>query len=118
VRVVGGIGALLWVVTKLLRNTSIAQNEIAGFLLGVAPNFAVGLMIPALVITNYPVIFKKDITFKAYIIGLFGSYVLLFMSEIINEIFLNSRIDFYDMIASLVGFVIMTLLHKHSLLAR
>lgn len=111
--VLGLIGALLWTLTLFLRGTAIMQNEIISFLLGIAPNFGVGLLLPMFTVIYYPILFKKDITFKKFIFILIAIYLLLFVSEVVHDKFLNRRFDFYDMIASLIALGVMTLSYKY-----
>lgn len=106
------IGGLLWVSAIFLRGTDIMQNEIVGFLIGIAPNFGVGLMLPAFALIYYPIIFKKNITFNKFILILIAIYILLFVSELVHDKFLNSRFDLYDMTASLIALGIMALAYK------
>lgn len=113
IRILGIIGALIWTLTILLRDVGIINNGFIKFLLGIAPNFAVGLLIPALIIICYPIIFKREILFKEFILMLVGSYILILSSEIVHDRFLNSSFDILDMIASLVGFVIMASVYKY-----
>lgn len=112
INILGAVGCLLWVSAIFLRGTDITQNETVSFFFGIAPNFGVGMLIPMLAVTYYPVIFQKEITFKKFIFILMGSYALLFVSEVIHDKLLDSRFDFYDMIASLVAFGIMALSYK------
>ena len=109
INALGLVGCFLWVLAIFLRENSIMQNEIASFLLGVAPNFGVGLLIPMLVIRCFEVTLKKEVTCKSFILILIGIYGLLLMSEIIHDKFLNSRFDILDMVASLVALGIMLL---------
>lgn len=111
--VLGLIGALLWALTIFLRGTVLMQNEIISFLLGIAPNFGVGLLLPMFTVIYYPILFKKDITFKKFIIILIAIFLLLFVSEVVHDKFLNSRFDFYDMIASLIALGVMILSYKY-----
>lgn len=111
--VLGLIGALLWTLAIFLRGTVLIQNEIISFLLGIAPNFGVGLLLPMLTMRYYPILLKKDITFKKFILILIAIFLLLFVSEVVHDKFLNSRVDFYDMIASLIAFGVMILSYKY-----
>lgn len=113
IEILGLIGAVLWTLTIFLRGTSIMQNEIINFLLGIAPNFGAGLLLPMFTVIYYPIIFKKDITFKKFILILIAIYFLLFMSEVVHDKFLNSKFDFYDMISSLIALGIMTVSYKY-----
>ena len=93
------------------------QNEIISFLLGIAPNFGVGLLLPMIAVIYCPILFKKDITFRKFMLILIVIYLLLFISEVLHDKFLNSRFDFYDMIvsmiASMIALVIMILAYKY-----
>jgi cation transport ATPase len=109
INVLGLIGALLWALAIFLRETTLMQNEIISFLLGIAPNFGVGLLLPMFTVIYYPILFKKDITFKKFILILIAIFLLLFVSEVVHDKFLNSRFDFYDMIASLIALGVMIL---------
>lgn len=111
--VLGLIGALLWTLAIFLRGTVLIQNEIISFLLGIAPNFGAGLLLPMLTMRYYPILLKKDITFKKFILILIAIFLLLFVSEVVHDKFLNSRVDFYDMIASLIAFGVMILSYKY-----
>lgn len=111
--VLGLIGALLWTLAIFLRGTVLIQNEIISFLLGIAPNFGAGLLLPMLTVRYYPILLKKDITFKKFILILIAIFLLLFVSEVVHDKFLNSRVDFYDMIASLIAFGVMILSYKY-----
>ena len=111
--VLGLIGALLWPLTIFLRGTVLMQNGSISFLLGIAPNFSVGLLLPMFTVIYYPIIFKKDITFRKFILILIAIFLLLFVSEVVHDKFLNSRFDFYDMISSLIALGVMTLLYKY-----
>ena len=55
---------------------------------------------------------EREILFKEIILMLVGSYILILSSEIVHDRFLNSSFDILDMIASLVGFVIMASVYK------
>lgn len=112
-KLIGAIGMLVWALAVVLRGTPIAANETIDFFLGIAPNFGVGLLLPPLSIIYYPVIFKKESTFKQFILILIGIFILLFASEVIHDKFLNSSFDIYDMIASLVAFGIVALAYKY-----
>ncbi len=111
--VLGLIGALLWALTIFLRGTALMQNETISFLLGIAPNFGVGLLLPMFTVIYYPILFKKDITFKKFILILIAIFLLLFVSEVVHDKFLNSRFDFYDIVASLIALGVMILLYKY-----
>lgn len=62
---------------------------------------------------------KKKIT-PIDVLGLIGAllwasaiFLLLFVSEVVHDKFLNSRFDFYDMIASLIALGVMILSYKY-----
>jgi hypothetical protein len=103
----GLLGSALWAMTIFLREAEMALSGSVRFLMGIAPNFAVGLLIPALLVIGYPSLFKKDLALRTFVLLLLGSYTLIFTSEVIHDVFLGSRFDPLDMAASLVGFIIM-----------
>jgi hypothetical protein len=113
IEVLGLIGAVLWASTIFLRGTFLMQNEIISFLLGIAPNFGVGLLLPMFVVRYYPVIFKRDITFKKFFLILITILLTLIVSEVVHDTFFNSRFDFYDVIASLIALGAMSLSYRY-----
>jgi hypothetical protein len=111
--VLGLIGAFLWALTIFLRETALMHNEFISFLLGIAPNFGVALLLPMFAVIYYPILFKKHITFKKFILILIAIFLLLIVSEVVHAKFLDSRFDFYDMIASLIALGVMILSYKY-----
>ncbi len=89
------------------------QNEIISFLLGIAPNFGVGLLLPMFTVRYYPALFKKDITFKNFILVLITIFLILIVSEVVHDTFFNSRFDLYDLIASLTALGVMSLSYRY-----
>jgi hypothetical protein len=109
INLLGLLGSAIWTLTIFMRDAEMVLSESVRFLMGIAPNFAVGLLIPAMIVIGYPSFFKKDLAFRPFIFLLIGSYTLIFASEVIHDVFLGSRFDTLDMAASLIGFVIMVL---------
>lgn len=107
IRILGIIGALIWALTILLRDVGIINNGFIKFLLGIAPNFAVGLLIPALIIICYPIIFKREILFKEFILMLAGIAVSNLLSAVTSGLMvINSDvldITFSWLLGSLSG---------------
>jgi hypothetical protein len=56
ISIIGLLGSLLWVLTIFLRETELANIEAISFLLGILPNFGIGLLVPMLVIQFYPIL--------------------------------------------------------------
>lgn len=112
-KILGLIGAMLWVLTIFIRDSNIALNETTVFMLGVAPNFGVGLLFPMLAKELYSVVFKKQLSCKRFVFILIGGYIALLLSEVIHDKFLNSPFDIYDIISSLIAFGIFFLLYRY-----
>lgn len=112
-KILGLIGAMLWVLTIFIRDSNIALNETTVFMLGVAPNLGVGLLFPMLAKEIYSVVFKKQISCKQFVFVLIGGYIALLLSEVIHDKFLNSPFDIYDMISSFIAFGIFFLLYRY-----
>lgn len=110
----GLLGSALWTLTIFLREAEIAPGGTVSFLMGVAPNFSVGLLIPALIIIGYPSVFKRNLSLRPFILLLMGSYAIIFASEVIHDVFLGSTFDVLDMAATLIGFAIMVLAFRSS----
>jgi hypothetical protein len=107
--ILGLLGILLWALTIFLRETPVAHHPGINFWLGIAPNFGVALLLPMLLVNYYPVVFKKALTRQFFLYGLVIMLTVLFLSEVVHDIFLNSRFDVWDMVASLVALMIMAL---------
>lgn len=114
ISIMGLFGAFLWVLTIYMRGTEYVQISEINFLLGIAPNIGVGLLLPMLTIVYYPILFKEDIPIKKYRLILIAIFLFLFMSEVIHDRFLNAPFDIYDLAASLIALGTMAFLHKES----
>lgn len=112
-KILGVIGAMLWVLTIFIRDSNIALNETTAFMLGVAPNLGVGLLFPMLAKELYSVVFKKQLSCKQFVFILIGGYIALLLSEVIHDKFLNSPFDIYDIISSFIAFGIFFLLYRY-----
>jgi hypothetical protein len=112
ISVVGLVGSFLWVLTIFLRETELAASTGIGFLLGILPNFGIGLLLPMLLILFYPLLFKAEISAGMYRLSLAGFFLLLLVSEIIHDRFLSSPFDIYDLAVSFLALGIMVLLYK------
>jgi len=105
--ILGLLGVLLWVLTIFLREMPVAHNPGINFWLGIAPNFGVALLLPMLLVNYYPVVFKRALTRRFFLYGLAILFTALVFSEVVHDIFLNSKFDIWDLVASLVALVIM-----------
>ena len=107
---IGLFGVFLWVFTIFLRETSLVQDSRINFLLGITPNFGVALLIPMLLINYFPIVFKKAITHRNFLCGMGIIFTTLFFSEVVHDLFLNSPLDIWDLVASSVAIIIMALI--------
>jgi hypothetical protein len=107
--VLGLLGAFLWVLIIFLRETPVAHHPGINFWLGIAPNFGVTLLLPMLIASYHPVVFERALTRRHFLHGMVTIFAVLLLSEVVHEIFLNSRFDIWDLVASLVGLSIMAL---------
>jgi hypothetical protein len=107
--VLGLLGVILWVSVIFLRETPVVHNPSINFWLGIAPNFGVALLLPMLLANYYLVVFKRALTHRLFLYGLAIIFAALFLSEVVHDIFLNSRFDVWDLVASLVALIIMAL---------
>ena len=105
----GFLGVILWVWVIFLRETPIVHHPSANIWLGIASNFGVALLPPMLLANYYPVVFKRGLTRQSFLNGLAVIFTALLLSEVVHDIFLNSRFDIWDLAASLVALVIMAL---------
>ncbi|SKC61651.1 hypothetical protein [Maledivibacter halophilus] len=112
-KILGLIGAMVWMLTIFIRDSNIELNGTIAFMIGVAPNFGVGLLLPMLAKEIYSVVFKKQISCKQFVFILIGGYIALLLSEVIHDKFLNSPFDIYDMISSFIAFGIFFLLYRY-----
>lgn len=110
--IMGLLGVSLWVLTIFLRETSAIDNPNLQFWLGIAPNFGVGLLLPMLFVNFYPVVFKKELTYRLFLYGLGMIFAALFMSEVVHALFLDSGFDIFDLLASLIALGIMAWLYR------
>lgn len=101
--------ALLWVLAIFLREMPVAHNPGINFWLGIAPNFGVALLLPMLLVNYYPVVFQRALTRRFFLYGLAIMFTGLLLSEIVHDIFLNSKFDIWDLVASLMALLIMAL---------
>lgn len=97
---IGILGMLIWVLAGFLRDTWVASIPVVNFILGIA----------SLVEYNYPILFKKEFTFRLAVISVMGIFLLALLSEIIHDVFLGSPFDIYDMIATFIAADIYVLL--------
>lgn len=105
----GCMGIVLWVLTIFLRETPVVHNHRVNLWLGVAPNFGVALLLPALIATYYHAAFKRALTRQRFLLGMTVIFTGLVLSEVAHDVFLNSRFDGWDLVASAVGLAIMVL---------
>lgn len=114
ISIVGLFGSALWVLTIYMRGTDYVQISVINFLLGILPNFGVGLLLPMITILFYPVLFEEEISVTKYRYVLVAFFLLLFISEIIHDKFINSPFDIYDLAASFIALGIMAFLYNES----
>ncbi|MGL4453696.1 MAG: hypothetical protein ACRCTZ_21265 [Sarcina sp.] len=102
-KILGFTGALAWVSTEFLRNTSAMNNEILSFILGILPNIGAAIAICLILEIIFVERLKKKQSMKllVYIIG--GVFLGALVSELVHELFLNSRFDINDIIATIVS---------------
>jgi hypothetical protein len=105
----GLLGAIPWGLAIYLRETPIVHYPSTNIWLGIAPNFGVALVLPMLLANYYPMLFKKGLSWMAFRNGLVVIFIALLLSEVVHDIFLNSRFDIWDLAASLVALMIMAL---------
>jgi hypothetical protein len=105
----GFVGVILWVLVIFLREMPIVHHPSANIWLGIAPNLGVALLLPMLLANYYPVVSKRGLTRQHFLNGLAVIFTVLLLSEVVHDIFLNSRFDIWDLAASLVALVIMAL---------
>ena len=110
--VAGLLGASLWALTIFLRETPVIHNPDLRFWLGIAPNFGVGLLLPILLVNNYPAVFRKELTYRLFLCGLVMMFAALFLSEVVHALVLESGFDVYDLLASLVALGMMARLYR------
>jgi len=107
VYVLGLVGAILWGLTVLLRDTSIINNSIIKQILFVTPNIGATLVAFYIIDKYYSIITKKDFTLKMSLITLGMILLLAICSEIYHDLFLNASFDIADILATLI--TVMTL---------
>jgi hypothetical protein len=116
---VGGLlGASLWALTILLRESPAIHDPNLQFWLGITPNFGVGLLLPMLVANFYPVLFKKELTHRLFLYSLAMVLAALFLSEVVHALFLDSAFDIFDLLASFVAVAIMVWLSNYRKISR
>lgn len=111
-KVFGFLGFGLWALTIFLRGTAVVQHDTVNFLLGIAPNFGAALVLPMMAVIYYPIAFKRELSVATFRYSLVAIFLFLFLSEVVHDLFLNSRFDPYDLIASLIALGIVALLYK------
>jgi hypothetical protein len=109
---VGLLGAVLWALTIFLRQTPAIHHDTLRFLLGIAPNFGVGLLLPMLLVNFYPVLFKKELSYRLFLYGLGMIFLALFLSEVLHVLLSDSGFDIFDLLTSLVALSIMAWLYR------
>lgn len=128
-------GAILWFFTIFLRENSLSSDLYYNLFLGIAPNFAVvflvfglGMLYHEPIINNikhlinnwhiYDKLHKHINNWNVYdklypYLLLTFIWILLILSEFVHEIFLNSPFDIFDIIASLLGTIIILLIYYY-----
>jgi len=111
VYVLGLVGAILWGLTVLLRDTSLVNNSMIKQILFVTPNIGATLVVYYIIDKYYSVITKKDFTLKMSLIALGMILFFAVCSEIYHDLFLNASFDIADILATLVtvitlGFIV------------
>jgi hypothetical protein len=109
---VGLLGTFLWAMTLFLRETPVIHDPNSHFWLSIAPNFSVALLSPMLLVNFYPILFKKNLTYRLFLYGLVLIFVALLMAEIVHTLFLGSGFDIFDLLASLAALTIMAWLYR------
>ncbi|MGL4107502.1 hypothetical protein [Clostridium sp. LP20] len=104
--ILGIIGAVIWTLTVLGRDTNLMTNESIKFILGIAPNIGAPWIFAFISESLYTSFYKNEYTYKLTIITLVGISVLAITSEIIHDFFLGSPFDIYDIIATLISVII------------
>lgn len=103
--VFGLIGVILWNVTNILRTTSLINNDILRFILGIMPNIAacwvfiwVGELIITKINNNYNLIFASVVSGIVFLLAI--------ISEFIHDKFLNSPFYINDIIATILAIAV------------
>ena len=110
--VLGLIGSLIWFASMPLREMNLPNNEILLFLVGTCPNFGVVWVGVGYTIGFYSQVFHHEFDDSKFYLLLLGIMILLITSEIVHDVFLNSKFDIWDLVVSLVSMVIICLIHK------
>ena len=107
----GLIGLAMWSMTIILRETTLTNYDIVKHILRVMPNFGVvwGLVFFAMLFLVKGL--KRDFNSKNIYLTLLLIMILLFLSEIIHDKFLNSPFDIWDMVASAIASVIIIVIN-------
>lgn len=107
VEILGFIGAIIWIIVILLRDYHLSNNSTYLFIIGVLPNL--GSVWLAIMLGKWGVLFilKKKITVKIHLILCLGLFVLVFISEIMYDLFSNRIFDTNDIIITFVGLIVM-----------
>jgi len=108
--VLGLVGAIVWGITVLLRDTSLVNNSIIQQILFVTPNIGATLVAYYVIDKYYSVITKKDYTLKMSLITLGMILFLAIGSEIYHDIFLNASFDIADIIATVITVIVLGLI--------
>lgn len=111
-KVLGFLGFGLWALTIFLRGTAVVQHDTVNFLLGIAPNFGAALVLPMMAVIYYPIAFKRELSVATFRYSLVAIFLFLFLSEVVHDLFLNSRFDPYDLVASLIALGIVAPLYQ------
>ncbi len=96
----------MWGITLFLRTTNVMNNDFFSFILGIMPNFAAVFGMFGVFIVYYELLFKRKFEKKNFIFMAIVALVCFLISEVIHEVFLNSKFDILDIIASAIAIII------------
>lgn len=98
------LGYAIWFLALPLRELKINFNPLFQLFIDTAPNIGVSLAFPfiCLLINDSTLLKKSFDEKKVFYSSLIILPICLLISEIIHELFLNSPIDIYDLLASLL----------------
>ena len=106
----GYTGMLLWMAVLLLRSRNLSDNTVYLFLLGILPNLAAAWTMTMFGKWFILFVCKQRYTVKKHYILCLGIMILALLSEWIHDVFLNSPVDFYDILITLIAQLVLLFL--------
>lgn len=103
VELLGYLGIFLWGAIILLRGTSLTNNGLYLFMLGILPNLAAAWAITMSAKWVVLFIFKRSVTIKIHFCICLAVIILALISEMIHDMFLGAPFDIYDMLLTVVA---------------